>query len=697
MQYLPVAFMGATSLIMQIICLRQLLSTFSGNELIIGITLAAWLVLVALGSFLGTKCNLKNAFGVSFLLVALAAPPSVTLIKLVRTVAGYAPGEVIPLTVTILWTVLSMAALCIIIGIQFPLAVAYLREKAPEVYSLEAAGAFAGGLVFTFLLAGRVDSYSVTSIITAINIVISYYLLRKKVLLSFLIVPLAFYAAGLTILSSYQYGGFEITEKRESRYGELVVFKKENQSSIYSSEKYLFSYPDLQAEEMKAHMPMSIHPVSTHILVIGGSPAVIREFLRYPVSRLDFVEIDRALIDISNNILTADDRQYLQDERVRIVEMDARRFIKSLSPAHYDLIVLNMPEPSSANTNRFYTVEFFREVKSVLNEKGILYLSMPTSSGYIGRRMQLANGSIFASIRKVFPHVEVSSEEYGIITASKNSMDTNPDVLIANTVQSDTATKYFRPYILRDAFDPLKVSMVKGRLNKIQTLNTDKRPVSYLYNLMLWSEVHGGKWLNTILGLSERAIIILISIVFISVAAFFLKRNNIIPFTLFTTGYVTMAFTLIVMLAYQAYAGYIYEKIGLLTGTFMLGGAIGAYGGRRLKKTLFWLRIYDVFLLALMLSAMAIMNFEFIFYLMIFGAGILGGGQFAAAAITLRGTKMDSTAGKLYAIDLAGSFLGSLLTAILTVPLIGMHKTILFLLIMKAASFVFLVRYRKTY
>jgi spermidine synthase len=214
---------------------------------------------------------------------------------------------------------------------------------------------------------------------------------------------------------------------------------------------------------------------------------------------------------------------------------------------------------------------------------------------------------------------------------------------------------------------------------------------------MLWSEVHGGKWLNTILGLSERAIIILISIVFISVAAFFLKRNNIIPFTLFTTGYVTMAFTLIVMLAYQAYAGYIYEKIGLLTGTFMLGGAIGAYGGRRLKKTLFWLRIYDVFLLALMLSAMAIMNFEFIFYLMIFGAGILGGGQFAAAAITLRGTKMDSTAGKLYAVDLAGSFLGSLLTAILTVPLIGMHKTILFLLIMKAASFVFLVRYRKTY
>jgi spermidine synthase len=696
MQYLPVAFMGATSLIMQIICLRQLLSTFSGNELIIGITLAAWLVLVALGSFFGTKITFKNAFGMSFVLVALSAQPSVMLIKIVRALAGFAPGEVIPLSVTILWTVLSMTALCMAIGIQFPLAVGYLKEKAPEVYGLEAAGAFGGGLVFTFLLAGTFDSYSVASIITAINIGIAWYLIRKKILLSFLIVPLALYAAGLSILSSYQYGGIEITEKRESQYGEIVVIKKENLSSIYSSEKYLFSYPDSQAEEMKAHMPMSIHPVSTHILVIGGSPAVIREFLRYPVSRLDFVEIDRALIDISKNILTADDRQSLQDGRVRIVAMGARSFIKSLSQSHYDLIVLNMPEPSSASTNRFYTVEFFEEVKSVLNEKGIFYLGLPTSSGYIGRRMQLANGSIFASIKKVFPHVKVSSEEYGIITASKNFIDTNPDVLIAKSALSDTGTKYFRPYILRDAFDPLKVSMVKGRLKKIQTLNTDKRPVSYLYNLMLWSEIHGGKWLNTVLGLSEKEIIILISIVFISVAAFFLKRKSIVPFALFTTGYVTMAFTLIVMLAYQAYAGYIYEKFGLLAGTFMLGGAIGSYGARQLKKPLFWLRIYDVFLIVLMISALVLMNFEFIFYLLIFGAGILGGGQFAAAAITLRGTGMSSTAGKLYAVDLAGSFLGSFLTALLTVPLIGMNNTILFLTGIKALSFVCLVRYKQT-
>jgi spermidine synthase len=695
MHYLPLVCMGATSLIMQSICLRQLLSTFSGNELIIGISLAAWLVLVALGSFLGTKFTFKRAFGASFLLVALSAQPSVMFIMTVRPLAGFAPGEVIPLSVTILWTVLSMTVLCMAIGIQFPQAVGYLKGKAPEVYSLEATGAFGGGLVFTFLLAGTVDSYSVVSIISAINIAISCHLLRKKILLLLLIIPLAFSIGGLTILSSNQYGNMETAEKRESRYGELAVFKKDNQSSIYSSEKYLFSYPDPQTEEMKAHIPMSINPGATRILVIGGSPAVIREFLRFPVSRLDFVEIDRVLIDISKNILSAGDRQYLEDGRVRVLAMDARRFIKALSSPDYDLIVLNMPEPSSASTNRFYTVEFFEEVKSVLNDKGIFYLSLPTSSGYIGRRMQLANGSIYASIQRVFPYVAVSSEEYGIITASRHSMDTDPNVLITRSSLADAGTRYFRPYILRDAFDPLKVSMVKGRLKKIRTLNTDKRPVSYLYNLMLWSEIHGGTWLNIVLGLSEREIIILISIVFISVAIFFLKRKSIVPFALFTTGYVTIAFTLIVMLAYQAYAGYIYEKIALLTGTFMLGGAIGAYSARRPENPLFWLRTYDVFLLVLMMSALLIMKFEIIFYLLILGAGIFGGGQFAAAAVALRGTGMSSTAGELYAVDLAGSFLGSFLTAILTVPLIGMRMTILFLCIMKAVSFIFLVRYRK--
>jgi len=42
---------GFASLIIEVLLIRELLVTFSGNELSIGIILANWLILIALGSF----------------------------------------------------------------------------------------------------------------------------------------------------------------------------------------------------------------------------------------------------------------------------------------------------------------------------------------------------------------------------------------------------------------------------------------------------------------------------------------------------------------------------------------------------------------------------------------------------------------------------------------------------------------------
>jgi spermidine synthase len=354
MLYLPVILMGASSIVLQILCLRQLLATFSGNELIIGITFAVWLIIVALGSFAGSRINNKNAFGLSFISVALVSQLTIILIKSVRPVAGFDLGEVIPLVTTAGWTVLSMSVLCAAIGIQFPLAVSYLKERAPEVYSFEAAGAFAGGVLFTFIFAGRTETYTLAMIAAIINILVSFYLMRKKIVLLLLILPAVFYMGGAGIMPVFQYQGVELVKHAESRYGEIVVLKIKDQLNVYSSEKFLFSYPDHQTEETKAHFPMTIQPSAGKVLIVGGSPAVIREFLRYPVEMIDFVEIDPVLMGISKGLLSMDDREYLDDKRVKLLHTDARKYIKSLRSPQYDLIVLNIPEPSTANINRYY-------------------------------------------------------------------------------------------------------------------------------------------------------------------------------------------------------------------------------------------------------------------------------------------------------------------------------------------------------
>jgi spermidine synthase len=684
--------MGLSSILLQILCLRALLSTFSGNELIIGITLTAWLILISLGSYLGSRTTPRGAFGLSFLFIALISQPTILLVKLLRPILDFELGEVIPLPTTMLWTTLSMTLLCIVIGFQFPLAVSYLREKASEVYSLEAAGAFVGGIIFTFILSGNVDTSKIAVIIAWINILTSFYLLKKRAIPLFLILPMIFYVVWINISSSLQYTGLELIKRTESRYGEIVVLKLRDQFNVYSSEKYQFSYPDLQTEELKAHLPMSLQPSAKHILIVGGSPAVIREFLRYPVSKIDFVEIDPILIEISKGLLTQDDREYLNDTRVNILYMDARRYIKSVKSSEYDLVVLNTHEPSTANINRFYTMEFFNEVKSVLREDGILYLSLPTSFGYIGRRMQRANGSIYSSLKKVFPYVEVSSEEYGILLASRNLIEINPDILVQRFSKKALDTRYFDSYILRDAFSPMKVSMVRERLKEIREFNSDFRPVSYLYNLMLWAEIHGGRWLNLILSLREYEIIAFIGIIVFLLTLPFIKKERAIFYTLFTTGYFTMAFSIIIILAYQALSGYIYEMIGLLTATFMLGSATGAYSLKNIKMPLKWLKLFDITTIILMLLSIGFMKKELLFYIFIFCAGLLGGGQFASANLFQKISRHNGIAGRLYAIDLFGSFLGSFLTAIFMVPLIGIHKTIIFLIFMKTLSFIILLR-----
>lgn len=500
MHLLPVITMGLSATLLQITALRQLLSVFSGNELVIGITLSAWLITVGTGSYTGWRLRHEKAFAVSFLAVAFLSQLTLIFINAIRPALFLGIGETVALRTTIISTILSLLPLCLVLGTQFPLAVSYMKGATAKVYGVEALAAFFGGVLFTFAISGRVNPFTLAAVISVINILTALYLLMKKVLIPLLLVPLIIhYGAFRSEIAPWKELGLK--KKIESKYGEIVVTETRGQSNLYLSGKVGFSYPDPQTEEVKAHLPISVHPSPQNLLLIGGSPAAIRESLKYGVAGIDFVELDPAMVSISLDLLNAEDREILKNGRIRIMTEDARRYVKSLKGPEYDLITLNLPEPSTASINRFYTSDFFREARAALKEGGILFLTMPTSSGYIGKRMRLANGSIYNSLKSVFRHVEVSSEEYGCIFASDKPLLTDPQTLEERFNGRMVETGYFKPYILKDAFSPLKVSLVRERLSTVEAANTDLKPLAYLYNLMLWSEVHGGGMLNRLLEL----------------------------------------------------------------------------------------------------------------------------------------------------------------------------------------------------
>jgi spermidine synthase len=691
---IPFVFIGFSSLLLQITVLRLLLSTFSGNELDIGITLSFWLLYVGLGSFSGRRIRLKHAFIFSFIFIALITQPTVLVIKAIRPLLSLEPGEVVSFTSTILSTALTLFPLCFVIGIQFPLAVSYAgtKDAAGRVYGLEALGAFIAGLLFTFVVSSRIDFMELSLFIACFNILIACYLSRNKIMFFLLLIPLSFFFVFHSFAMTLPWQGLKLSRTIESKYGEIAVIEMKDQSSIYTNGQLLYTYPDVPSEEFRAHLTMTLHTSPLKLLVIGGSPGTLRELLKYPVERIDFIELDPRIVQVSSGILNSEDRKVMKDNRVNVIVEDGRRFIKRLKKTRYDLVFLNLQQPSTAGINRFYTSDFFVEAKGVLKEYGILALTIPPSTGYIGKSMQTANGSIYNSLRSVFQHVSVTAQEYGGLFASHYSLDTDPEILEKRFEQRGIAVKHFSPYIFREVFSPFGVDYVRNRLDKIDLINSDLRPSAYLYNVMVWSEIHGGKVITYLMKISRWHIVSFLVVFFITIPALTFKRKRrVLYYSIFTTGFAGMSFVLAVILAYQALYGYIYEMIGILTATFMVGMWAGTRITKRTERSLNILFYLELFTVALALTAPLFFRGELLFYGIVFLAGICTGGQFTTANLS-----MDSpdTAGKLYGLDLIGSCIGSFIPAIILIPLFGVSKTLLLIAVMKAVSAVLILSVR---
>ena len=90
--------MGLSSITAQIVLLRELLVSFLGNELTLGVILANWLILVAVGSFLIGKSVERverklEVFVVFQLILSVAFPLAIFLCRIFKNILLATPGE----------------------------------------------------------------------------------------------------------------------------------------------------------------------------------------------------------------------------------------------------------------------------------------------------------------------------------------------------------------------------------------------------------------------------------------------------------------------------------------------------------------------------------------------------------------------------------------------------------------------------
>ena len=161
--YLSIILFGFTAMAGQIVFIREFLSSFSSDELSVGLILASWLITGAFGSFLLGKISdkIKSGYFVFWLCqmsLIFLLPLGIFYIRNARQLLQINAGEIIPFYVVSLSSFLILLPLCAILGFMFSLSCSlYESERKSKagsiarVYALESFGSMLGGLFISFI------------------------------------------------------------------------------------------------------------------------------------------------------------------------------------------------------------------------------------------------------------------------------------------------------------------------------------------------------------------------------------------------------------------------------------------------------------------------------------------------------------------------------------------------------------------
>ncbi|HDQ26495.1 MAG TPA: spermine synthase, partial [bacterium] len=368
---LAVLIMGFSGLAAQIILLRELLITFFGNELSIGIILANWLILEAAGCLLlGRVIDRVNKHIAAFVLVSLVfsicLPAMVFLTRIIKEVIGVTAGEglgILPILYTSFFILLPVS---VTHGALFTFSCKITSSDTLEkssavgrVYIYEILGTIAGGICITYLFIPFFNSLQAAFFVALLNIALCLMLLgpfwrntrnlstKFLGILSSILLLIGFFSAfGKTSdrLHGYsinrQWKGQNLLHYENSVYGNIAVVERGGEYTFFSSGLPVFTAPnpDTVFIEEFAHLPLLAHPEPKEILVIsGGIGGLINEILKHPVERVDYAEIDPLILKVAAKFHSEITVSELSDPRTNIYTADGRLFIRETA-RKYDLV-----------------------------------------------------------------------------------------------------------------------------------------------------------------------------------------------------------------------------------------------------------------------------------------------------------------------------------------------------------------------
>ena len=696
--------LGFLSLSFQIFLMREFSVHFYGNEISYGLILAAWLLWGGVGSVSASKLRFNlSRLPHLYYLAALLFPLSLIGLRFSKFFLKILPGEITGLIPMVIFSLILSFFISFPFGILFVFNVHFRKGNLAHVYILESLGATLAGITVYFILIPFFSNWQGAVFCGALASTLVFLFAGWKNG-RFRIV---FVLAVLLALSLFDFPSqkiywkpFRLILSKDSPYGKLQAIKTEEQVSLYNNSLLVYSHPDLASSEESVHFALLQNPQAKNVLLVGGGVGGgLMQVVKYPQVDVDYVEIDPEIIRISEKILPERETLLLEHTNVHTFYKDGRSFIEKVKK-EYDVILLNLPEPSTAQINRFYTKEFFLKAREKLTERGILSFRVPSAENYISPELQNFLSSLYFTLKEAFPVVEIVPGDTNIFLASHSPLSLEFEVLGERAVNLDLQNTYVGPHLLFARLNPLRVDLLREKVKAgKRKINQDLIPISYFYNSVLWSAHFQGLEKKLLSFFSDIPTFWLLDfplLLFVCLLIILILRQKKSPFYLVplaVMGFTTIVAEILVIIAFQTFYGYLYSKVALLLTSFMAGLFIGALRSQRRKKHTFpYIILIQFGFLVLLLLLRFFLRFhppEFCAFLFLLLLGFLGGDLFVTANQLFLKEKTNYGLG--YGLDLLGSFFGALAASSLLVPLVGLSVLVTYLFLLNSFCLLFSV------
>jgi spermidine synthase len=184
-------------------------------------------------------------------------------------------------------------------------------------------------------------------------------------------------------------------------------------------------------------------------LILGGGDGLAAKqiFREVPNAKITLVDFDKNITDIFTKDPVMCELNEFSMQKCEVINDDAYSFVQTHS-SKYDIIICDFPDPDDEIFNKLYSLEFYSNLKKLLNDEGILSVQ----SGSL-----VMNSECFSCINRTIEHCGFKTlryytpTSYGELVYSMGKLNNAPKPLFNDNLKTitqdffDKAMTTFRP------------------------------------------------------------------------------------------------------------------------------------------------------------------------------------------------------------------------------------------------------------